>query len=522
MKSGKPSASPPLAAVIDLGSSAARMVIAEVSPDGSIRVIESLNKPVALGKDVFVSRRISRAAALEAIEILQGFTDLMRQYRVTNCRAVGTSALREAADRETFLDRIYMRTGIEVEVIEGIEENRLVYGAVQKVLGDRLAEEDAFLIEVGSGDTDITLLRKGKVVMAHTIRSGSLRLLRERGDLDADRAAAVRGLRQRVKNAAEGLSREFALGHVENYVALGSEARFLAGRVGKDFVPRCAAVAPEDFRRFLRHVAAMSPDDIVEELNIPYADAETLVPALIIYERFLQITTPTRILVPMVSMRDGLLLEMADMLAETGESDFTKQILASAQALGQKYRYDEAHALHVTQMAMSLFDFTQEDHGLGRRERALMEVAAVLHDIGTFVSASGHHKHGQYLVKNSEIFGLRRNDLAIVGNVVRYHRRALPDTRHPEYAPLSREDRVKVSKLAAILRVADALDRGHRQHVRRLSFRSEGDDFTINVGGNVDLSLERAGLPGKADLFAQVFGYDVVLRNTWSPAAGNA
>ena len=515
MPAKKPRRASRLVAVIDLGSSAVRMVIAEIRPDGEIHVLENLNKPVALGKEVFVTRRINRTAALQTIDVLKGFRELMAEYNVSVIRAVGTSALREAADRETFLDRIFLRTGIDVEVIEGIEENRIVFYAVQDILGDRLNEDTALVVEVGAGNTDVTLLDKGEVAMAHTIRTGTLRLLRERGRLGMDPGDAALALRQRVENAVESLAREFPIGHTRDYVALGSEARFVAARVGEREGENCAIIPPKAFRDFLRKVARKTPDEIGQEFGLPYADAETVVPALIIHERFLELTTPERIFAPSASLRDGLLLEMASLVSPGGRGDFSGQIVASAKAMGRKYRYDEAHSLHVTELALKLFSFLQDEHHLSPRGRLLLEVAGILHDIGGFISTTGHHKHGAYLVRNSEIFGLRRDDLAIVANCVRYHRRALPDTRrHPEYAALSREDRVKVAKIAAMVRLADALDRSHRQHVRNVAFERQDDQFIINVAGRVDLSLERAGLPSKADLFGEVFGYDVVLRNT--------
>jgi len=513
MAAKKKSGLPQPVAVIDIGSSAVRMVIAEILADGTVRPLENVQKPVALGKDVFVSHRISRTGQLQTLQVLEGFRDLMRQYDVKNYRAVGTSALREAADSEMFLDRIYMRTGIDVEVIEGIEENRLTFAAVHDVMGDRLgAREDALMIEVGAGNTEITVQRQGKVVMSHTLRAGSLRLLQERGDARTDRRASIRSLRTRVANTADLLTREFEIGQIDNFVAMGADARFVAKQIGDQSRNGYAVIDVQRFQDFVGKLSLLGEDEIIDTYHVSYADAETLVPALIVYSHFIELTSPQRILVPMVSLRDGLLLEFAQMLSGKKHSDFSRQIVANAEALGVKYHYDEVHAHHVTKVALQLYDFLQDEHGLGSRERLLLEVAGILHDIGSFVATTGHHKHGQYLVENSEIFGLRKNDLAIVGNVIRYHRRALPGEQHAPYMSLSRVERTIVCKQSAILRVADALDRSHRQIARRVTFEREGDELIVMIGGHGDISLERTVMPEKADLFESVFGMNVSVR----------
>jgi exopolyphosphatase / guanosine-5'-triphosphate,3'-diphosphate pyrophosphatase len=151
------------------------------------------------------------------------------------------------------------------------------------------------------------------------------------------------------------------------------------------------------------------------------------------------------------------------------------------------------------------------EHGLGRRERLLLELGAILHDVGTFIKTSGHHKHGEYMVANSEIFGLNRVDLTIVANVVRYHRKAPPASNHINFIALPREDRIVVMKLAAILRVADALDRGHDQRVRDAVFERREERFVIKVGDPADLSLERLSLAEKGDMFEDVFGLEPIL-----------
>jgi exopolyphosphatase/guanosine-5'-triphosphate,3'-diphosphate pyrophosphatase len=148
---------------------------------------------------------------------------------------------------------------------------------------------------------------------------------------------------------------------------------------------------------------------------------------------------------------------------------------------------------------------------MNRRQRMMLEVAAILHDIGTYIKGSGHNKHGQYIVANSEIFGMSRGELDIIANVIRYHRGASPDKSDIDYISLQREERILVLKMASILRVADALDRGHTQQIKHLTVNHRAETIALHAQGTYDISLELVSLEEKADLFQEVFGYKVIL-----------
>jgi exopolyphosphatase/guanosine-5'-triphosphate,3'-diphosphate pyrophosphatase len=167
--------------------------------------------------------------------------------------------------------------------------------------------------------------------------------------------------------------------------------------------------------------------------------------------------------------------------------------------------------VHVAEHALFMFDHLRESHGMGRRERLLLEAAAYLHDVGNFIRTSGHQKHSEYIVLNSEIFGLQRDELTIVANLVRYHRKASPSPSHSNYMSLPREDRAVVLKLSAILRVADALDRGHTQRLKLVELGIKEDHLVLQTDSQGDLSLERLSLAEKGDMFEDVFGLKVVV-----------
>jgi exopolyphosphatase/guanosine-5'-triphosphate,3'-diphosphate pyrophosphatase len=503
-------------AVIEIGSTGIRLVVAEVDSDKGFKVVDRAGKPSRVGRDVFTSGYISREAMRESIAVLSGFRELLRAYALApkDARVIATSALREAANRDTFVDRVSLQTGFRVTVIEDIEENHLMYLGVQHALqADRglLTRYNAMILEVGGGSTEIMLLRRGRMAGAHSLHIGTVRVDEQVRGAGASPAYLKQFLEDNVRTSCDNLNAELPLESVKTFIVVGSDARLAAARVGSEPSEGYALIPREAFIAFAEEVSSLSPEECVARLRVPWSEAEGIGPGLQLESLFLERTGAETVVVPNVSIREGVLLSTARGFDTELASEMHRQVVASAAALGRKFRYDEDHARHVTELALRLFDALSREHGLGPRERLLLETASLLHDIGTFIRTSGHHKHGEYIVANSEIFGLNRSDLTIVSNVVRYHRKAPPASTHVNFIALPREDRIVVMKLGAILRIADALDRGHDQRIRGLSVERHEDRLVMHSEGGGDFSLERLSLAEKGDMFEDVFGLEPIL-----------
>jgi len=505
-----------IVAVIEIGSTGIRLVIAEIDQNGAWRVVDRAGKPLSLGRDVFTTGVISRESLLNCLEVLDGFQLLIAGWGIAaaDVHVIATSALREARNRDTFSDRVHLQTGFRVNVVEGIEENRLMYLAVRYALKDdrpQFSRSNSIIIEVGGGSTEMMLLRRGKMVAAHSIRLGTILIDQQVQQAMGSSRYLQRFLQDQVRSTCEGLNDELDLSHVRTFIVAGSDARLAASRLGAELNANCAIVPRAAFTAFVERIQGYTVEECVQQLRIPFAEAEALIPGLLTYKLFLEETAAAEIIVPNVSIREGLLITLASGVEPELQEEFYSQIIASAVSLGKRYHYDEEHRLHVTKLALALFDALKGEHGMDRRARLMLEVAGILHDIGMFIRNSGHHKHSQYIVANSEIFGLHRDDLDIVSNVVRYHRKAPPNSTHIAFIALQREERMLVLKLSSLLRVADALDRGHSQRIDSIEVERRSDTLVIRTSGRHDLSLERMGLKEKADMFQDVFGYKVVL-----------
>jgi exopolyphosphatase/guanosine-5'-triphosphate,3'-diphosphate pyrophosphatase len=371
---------------------------------------------------------------------------------------------------------------------------------------EALASDDALLVEVGGGSADISFLRKGEPIYSGTYALGSIRMRQSLGSWQGSHEQRVRLLRRHIHNVVDDIRREIPLREARHFIALGGDMRFAAARLAGDQPGSTRVMSREAFLAFCDEVQADDVDGLVEKHRLPHAEAETLAPALQANRELLLETAAASVLVPEASLRAGLLLDLTGAEGGYDIEHFAKQVLASAAALGEKYRYDAPHARHVAFLATRLFDELKAEHGLTARDRVLLEVAALLHDVGIYVNLKGHHKHAQYLLSVSEIFGLSRDDMAVIGNVARYHRRATPQKSHLLYMALDSDARVVVNKLSALLRVANALDADHLQKVKDVRVVAEDGGWALEVEGSGDLTMERLASLARADLLTEVFG----------------
>lgn len=497
-----------------MGATAIRLVVAEIQPRQPIRVLEEATRGVPLGRDAFSSGVIQSDTVDAALSALEGFRKIMDGYGVMQLRAVATSAVREARNSDMFLDRIRSRTGIAFEIINEAEESRLLYLAVRQGLGAHTAlkGEWTLVVEVGGGNTALTLLRRGRPNRSGVYALGAIRMRQQLNLKRQSPELQASLLKLYIANVLEEIRVDMPLDRVTHLIALGGDVRFAASQLQAKESDGARTMSRDDLLAFCDQIESLDDEAVAERFRLPVAEAETLVPAMLVYRSILAQTSARRFVVSDASMRGGVLLDMAEPGGRLGAVDFEKQVLASADALGLKYRYDRAHGRHVAALSIKLFDALVDEHGLSGRERLLLQVAAMLHDIGAYVNLRGHHKHSLYLLTASQIFGLSDVETAVVANIARYHRRGLPQKSHLPYVALDAQDRLIVNKLAAILRVANALDAEHRQKVRDLRLIREGETWILELEGTGDVTMERMVATARADMFLETFGRQMMIR----------
>lgn len=506
-----PPAFPLRLAAVDVGSNAIRFLAAEFRALGEYEVLEEERVGVRLGHDVFLTGRLTAEAVDAAVQAIGRFRGRMEALGATHYRAVATSATREARNGADLVARVRKEAGIELEVITGQEEARLVYLTIANRVP--LGEDRWITVDVGGGSVEVSLVDATGILWSESHVMGSVRLLEELSGSGDDPARFQRLLRE----YAATLQIPVIAQHWKprGTIATGGNAEALARLAGFEATRgRVAAVPLQTLRRVVELLSKMSYRQRVEQLGLREDRADVILPAGMIYERVATVARADELLVPAVGLKDGVLIDLAEDLAshEAHEDRKDRQAVAGSLALGRRYLFDEAHARQVSRLAASLFDQLQKVHGMDPADRRMLLAAAVLHDIGAFVGYKKHHKHSLYLIANSEVPELTQRETEIVANLARYHRKGLPAEHHEAFTTLPADDRDRVVKLASILRIADALDREHLQAVRGVTAKvTRGGKLKLELDADGDLLLERWALRRKADLFAATFGLEVVV-----------
>lgn len=497
-------------AAIDVGSNAIRYLAAEFLTPGRYSVLESERVPVRLGQDVFLTGRLTPRAMTGAAAALTSFRQQMEALEIRHYRAVTTSAVRESTNGKGFVRRVRRETGLVLETITGFEEARLVHLAVRCRLANLRGQ--FILADLGGGSVEVSLIDDSGILWSESHTMGSVRLLEELTGAGEDRGRFRRLLSEYIST----LHLPAATQHVKpaGFIATGGSIETLAkltgtlpGNDGVSVVPLSA------LRSVIDTLARLSYRQRVEEFNLREDQADVILPAAVVYERLAVLSEAGEILVPHVGIKEGLVLDLMEVLSTGKEHEDRRerQVREGALGLGRKFMFDEKHAVKVAQLTSLIFEPLRPRYRLAESERLMLLAAAVLHDIGTFVSYKKHHKHSFYLISQSELPGFSPRDILLIAMVARYHRKGDPNPSHEEFARLTEAERNRVMRLAAILRVADALDREHLQTVQQVQITFSKKVLGIRVEGAGDLLLERWAMKRKAQLLEKVFQVKIEL-----------
>lgn len=504
-------------AVIELGTSAIRLAIAETDGGAYVRILEQLTRGVSLGKDTFTRREIKRETLLQSIDVLKSYRQKLEEYQCTNpkhIRVVATSAVREASNRMTVLDRIYTSTGFVVEPIDEAEIARVTYLGIRPLLEKepQLSEAMTLMMEVGGGSTEILLLRGSDILHSQSYRLGSLRIQQLVQQYHAAREQAIHLTHGQIDRTLEQLRDIVPQSGEITLLAIGGDMRFAAHLLqSENDSSNFSRIPLRKLAQLADRLAGQSTDQITREYHLEVSQAETLVPALLANVRMARMLNTDHVLVTNFNLRDALLQGMVAPAVWT--EAFRQQIVHSAEELAKHLQVELSHSRHVALLACEIFDRLNTLHKLDRRCRTILEVAALLHECGLFISSSGYHKHSYYLIRHSKIFGLSSLDHEIVALVARYHRRASPKAAHSSFAELDRDSRVIVNQLASIMRLAIALCQSRSQRIRTIDTSLERNKLILFAKGRRgDLSMEQLELRQNSALFEDIFGISVLLR----------
>ncbi len=484
-------------AAIDIGTNSLHMIVVQVRPDLSFEIIDREKEMVRLGAGGLDGRALAPAAMHAALQVLSKFRRLADSHRVDEIIAVATSATREAENGGAFLKAIGDQTGIRPRVISGLEEARLIHLAA--VYGVSVPADTAVVVDIGGGSVEITRGVGATVEVGRSFKLGVIRLTERFVKSDPlaprDERKLLKHIDEEAGDYLDQLARagfDRVIGTSGTILSLG--AVVAAGQGRPPHAPlRNRRVAVKHLHRVRRQLASLT---LEQRLRVPGVDprrADLATAGAVLLDTVLQRLGADEITLCDFSLREGLILDyIARHRKQIAQAEQYPDVRRrSVVELAERCRYWPEHAAQVARLAVSLFDQTRGLHGLTDREREWLEYAALLHDIGVHISYERHHKHSYYLITNGDLRGFEPDEIETIALTARYHRRAAPDRRHREYAALGRRRQRAIRALAAILRLAESLDRSHSQMISGLDLHDRGNDALLQVrtGGDAELEL---------------------------------
>jgi exopolyphosphatase/guanosine-5'-triphosphate,3'-diphosphate pyrophosphatase len=317
-------------------------------------------------------------------------------------------------------------------------------------------------------------------------------------------------LQDYIKNTGVNLNTEIDLQKIQMFISIGPELQIAAKNIGKKIGNRSWKIQRTDFLKFVDEVQTYSVEECMAKYQITYNDAQSFGIGLLSYKLFLGLTNTEKIIVTDTTIREGLLISKLSS-EENLQQEFTSQVVASAVNIGRKYRFDEEHAKYVCKVALKIYDAMEKELGLNPEARNFLEVASILHDVGTFIRGVDHQKHSKYIIANSDIFGLAKDSMKIISQIALYHRGNLTQPSDDDFYTFSRQERTLVLKLASILRIADSMLRSHTQHIEDFDITFRTDTMIIHTREGTVSNIEKMAVAEKSDLFEFVFGYTIIM-----------
>lgn len=502
-------------AAIDVGSFELSMKIFEFSGKNHMREIDCLRQRIELGSDTYATGKISNEKMDELCRALKEFSSVMKSYKVETYRAYGTSAIRETENSLIVRDKIAQHTGIKVDILSNSEQRFLDYKAVASKVESfqQMIEDTAAIVDIGGGSIQLSLFENDMLVSTQNLRLGVLRIQERLNHLNA-RKVQIENLIDEMATAQLATYKKLYLKGkeikniiiVDDYLSL-----WMVKKVKGD--ERRAIFNETEFEEMLQMLRQSSTSQTALAMDMPEEKIPLLFISAVLTRRIAQLMEATRIWAPGVTLCDGIAYEYAEgnkMLK--GEHDFEKDIIACAMNISKRYMGSKRRAETLGKITATIFDNMKKVHGLGKRERLYLQIAAILHDCGKYISQTNIGETSYNIIMATEIIGLSHLEREIVANVVRFNHSKFQYYSGDNCSGLDRDSYLTMTKLTAILRLANSLDRSHKQKMKEVKASLRENELILTVNSLEDITLERGFFESSKEFFMEVFSVKPVLR----------
>lgn len=500
-------------AAVDLGTNSFHAVLVDIYPDGSFRTVDKLKEMVILAEKG-MSDRLGPQAMDRGISALKKIKILCDSQAVEEILAYATSAIREAKNGGEFIQRIIDEVGIKPLAISGKMEAELIGHAVKHAVS--IGEKPVLIADIGGGSVEFIIANNQHFLFSASKKVGVARMATRFVDNDPISKTEIQSLRTHfqkelvdVIEAAKSHGVNTIIGSsgtMENIAAMIADRQSLNASINLNELEFDAKA----FRSFYKSFIKLDRDARLSESKLEPKRVDIIAPGVVLVNFLIGKISVKKIKISESALREGMILNYIKKEKENLGlqllADFPDPRRRSVFELLRKCNWHEKHSTHVAQLALQLFDAFKGELRLEEADRELLEYASLLHDIGYYVSHRKHHKHALYLIRHADLKGFKEEEIKVMANVARYHRRSTPKKRHKRYRKLDKPLRKKVKKLSAILRLADGLDRSHFQNVQEMEIRNEEHTITLIIDCQADPQLEIWGALRKSFLFEKVTG----------------
>lgn len=503
-------------AAICVGSTVTEMKIFEFTSRKMMKEIDCVSTRLNLGTDAYAMKQISSANAEKLCAVLRDFRRIMDGYRITDYRACATSAFREARNRMIMQDYIEKQTGIRIEVLSNSEQRFVDYQAIALVTSEfeSIIQNPAAIVDIGGSSMQISLFDKDKLITTQNIRVGSITIRERLAPLEKNGRHFEQMVREILDHELDGFNKLYQKDRqIRNLIVIGGSQFELMKQYAKKN-RKITSVSKAEFQKTYEQISGMNPDEIARGFALSPEDSVAVGPSAIFCKALMENFGVDTVWLPGCSMCDGLAYDygVQKRYIQNGHK-FEEDIIAAARSISKRYKCSQAHIRNLEGLALQVFDRMKKVHGMGSRERLLLQIAVILHNCGKFISLENVSECAFNIIMATEIIGLSHAEREMIAYTVKFN--TSPYTYYTErtgQSDLSADEYLCVAKLTAILRIVNALDRTHRQKCEEATVTLKEHELRIVVTSREDLSLEIGTFQEKAAFFEEVFNVHPVLK----------
>lgn len=500
-------------AAIDIGSYEVSMKIFELSKKSGLKELNHVRYRLEIGKGAYSSGRLDREIVDSICEVLKDFRTIMMEFGTEDYRACATSAFREMVNPVIILEQIYQRTGIRVEILSNAEQHFLGYKSIAAIETGfkKMIQKGTAILDVGGGSLQVSLFDKDALVTTQSLKMGSMRVRERLKELEKTSNHYGQLVEEFIRNDIMSFQRLYLKDRdIKNVILMGD---FLTDTIFQE-ERRDNIVTKAEFMNKYEQVADMPVQQLSEMMEIDPEYASLVVPTMVICKNFIEVFNAEALWAPGLSLLDGIAYDFAEKKKFIKSAhNFENDIIVASKNIAKRYSTGKNHINGTTEIALAIFDSIKKVHGMGARERLLLQIAVLLHDCGKYISMGDVSECSYRIIMETEIIGLSTRERNIIANVVRYNTKEFRHYGTYEGSTTAdRDNYLLIAKLTAILRIANAMDRSHYQKVTDIRTVLKERELSVIVDSPRDLSLELGLLRDKVEFFEEVFGIHLVLR----------